>query len=190
MSWFDRISKKLFSAEDQMNIHEVLKRTPGFIDDYLKWRNQDMFSVLKYDILKSWQLYENNEELPVDITIFTSDYANGFIIYPHYKDTMIPLAFLMEFFKDKLVNIGYNLTHADRKMHEVQSNVEIIEKYYLKPSRSSTIPKDQLYGNVVIELLKLGQEEVRIQFLVNIYSDRHYSRAKDFSELLSVIFDN
>ena len=190
MSWFDEISKKLFAAADQVKLHEVLKRTPGFIEDYQKWKNQEKFSELKQDILKTWRLNANGEELPIDMTIFTSDYANGFIIYPTYKDSTILLAFLMEFFKDRLISIGYRLVHADRKMHETQSYVEILEKYYLKPPRSSTLPKDQLYGNAIVELIKHGQEEVRIQFLVNIYSDRLYSRARDFNELLSVIFDN
>lgn len=189
MTWFDKISKKLFSSDDRVNIHEVLKRTPGFINDYQQWRNQGKFSVLKHDILKSWQLNANSEDLPVDMTIFTSDYANGLVIYPIYKNSRIPLAFLMEFIKDQLINISYNIAHADRKMTENEVGVEILEKYYLKPPRSSSIPKDQMYGNVILELLKTDQEEIRLQFLANIYSDRLYSKAGDFGELLSVIFD-
>ena len=95
----------------------------------------------------------------------------------------------MEFIKDQLVNMSYDIAHADRKMNEDQSHVEILEKYYLKPPRSTSIPKDQMYGNVVLELLKHDHEEIRLHFLVNVYSDRLYSRAREFSELLSVIFD-
>jgi hypothetical protein len=189
MSWFDKISKKIFSSDDQVNIHEVLHRTPGFIDHYKKWMVEEQLTSLKHDVLRSWDPNERDEESPVDMTVFTSDYANGFVIYPIYKDSRIPLAFLMEFIKDQLINISYDIAHADRKMNENQAYVEILEKYYLKPPRSSSMPKDQLYGNVIIELLKHDQEEIRLQFLVNIYSDRLYSRARDFSELLSVIFD-
>ena len=189
MSWFDKISKKLFSSDDKVNIHEVLIRTPGFIDHYRKWTGDEQLASLKHDVLRSWDLNESDEKSPVDMTIFTSDYANGLAIYPIYNDSRIPLAFLMEFIKDQLVNISYHLVHADRKMNENQGHIEIVEKYYLKPPRSYSIPKDQMYGNVVLELLKHDQEEIRLQFLVNIYSDRLYSRAREFSELLPVIFD-
>jgi hypothetical protein len=189
MSLFDKISKKLFSNQDQINIHEVLKRTPGFIDDYRNWANDSKFLVLKKDILKSWNLNGDKEALQVDMTLYTSDYANGFTIYPEYKKTKLPLSFLMEYIKDRMINISYRLAHADRKIKENHTYIETLEKYYLKPPLSSAIPKDQLYGNVILELLKHGQEEIRLQFLVNIYSDRLYSRARDFNELMSVIFD-
>jgi hypothetical protein len=190
MSWFDKISKRLFSSDDRVKIHEVLNRTPGFIDDYKNWMDEEQLATLKHDVLRSWNLDGDEEESPVEISILRSDYANGFTIYPKYYDSRIPLAFLMEYLKDQLINIGYRLAHADRKMNENQTQVEILEKYYLKPPRSLSVPRDQLYGNVIVELLKHGQEEIRLQFLVNIYSDRLYTKAMNFSDLLAVLFDN
>jgi len=189
MSLFDKISKRLFSADKKVGVHEILVRTNTFKDDYNIWLDGPQFSPLKHDILKSWGYTLNNIKSPVDMSVFTSDYANGFTIHPEYQDAIIPLSYLMEFFKDQMLTMSYRLVHTERIMDEKKGYVETLEKYYLKPPRSSESPKDQMFGNVIIELLKHDRNEMWLKFLVTIYSDRQYTEPEDFNDLMSFLFD-
>lgn len=119
-----------------------------------------------------------------------SDYANGFIVYPKYQDSIIPLSFLMEYLKNQMVYLSYRLAHSDRRIKEISEHIETLEKYYLKPPSSKIYPKDQLYGNVVIELAKHDKNEIHLKFLASIYSDHTYSKHRDFNELISILFDS
>jgi len=63
-------------------------------------------------------------------------------------------------------------------------------KHYYKPSfrLNKSLPADQLYGNVSIELKYLNNKLYRLLFKVNTYSDRSYQAPKEFLELLKHLF--
>lgn len=190
MSLFDDLSEKLFPSNKKIDIQEVLKRTPKFMEDYHDWIQGDIFLALKPDLLKSWNYQFNNIRSPVNMSIYTSDYASGFIIYPMYVNSMIPLSFLMEFLKDRMLDHSYRLVHSGRTIKEVKEIIETQEMYHLKPPISNNLPIDQMYGNIHIELIKNDNKEIRLKFLASIYSDRKYSEARDFYDLVNVLFDN
>jgi hypothetical protein len=144
---------------------------------------------LKQDILKSWSYSLNNIKSPVGMSVLISDYANGFTMYPEYQNAIIPLSYLMEFLKDKMLTTPYLLAHAERRMDEKKGYVETWEKYYLKPPRSLVSPKDQMYGNIIIELLRHDRNEIWLKLLVTIYSDRMYTEPGNFNDLMSFLFD-
>jgi hypothetical protein len=190
MSLFDKISKRLFPSDKKIDVQEILSRTPKFLEYYTNWMNTQEFYILKQDLLESWSNKRNHMQTIVDMAVYRSDYANGFTVYPSYKNGLIPLSFLMEYLKDQTVKTSYRLVHADRRMKEKRTHIETLEKYYLKPPLSTQIPIDQMYGNIMIELLKHDEEEIRLKVLVNVYSDRNYTQAGNFHDLMSFLFEN
>ena len=59
-------------------------------------------------------------------------------------------------------------------------------KYYLKPSIKlmTSIPSQQLYGNVSIEIVVQNDKVFRFLLHANYYSDRNYKKEKEFLQLL------
>jgi hypothetical protein len=190
MSFFDDLFNRIFPANKKVGVQEILKRSPGFIQDYRNWLNGDQILTLKHDLSKSWGHQSNNVRSPVEMSVYTSDYANGFVVHPMYLDSVIPLSFLMEYLKDQMINISYRLVHADRRITDKRDYIEILEKYHLKPPLSYESLVDQMYGNIHIELLRHDKTDIRLKFLATIYSDRKFTRAKDFNDLISFLFDN
>ena len=190
MSFFDDIYRKLFPADKKVGIYEVLNRDQNFLNDYQEWNTKSDCEKLKKDLLKSWEFTLKDLKPPLDIITYLSDYANGFTLYPGNDDHDNSLSYLMEYLKDRLLNISYRLVHSTRKIDEKKEGIDIIEKYYLKPPFPVKMPYDQIYGNVEIEVLKQDQQEKRLKFLVSVYSDRNYTQPLAFQELLNYLFDN
>lgn len=190
MSLFEDLYRKLFAGNPKRDVHEPLRRSAGFMNDFRMWMDEIQSAWLLEDIGKKLQRKLDTGTKPLDIHIYHSDYANGFVIYPEISGEKIPLSFLMEFLKTKMLDLSYRLVHAGRTMKEKNGYIETLELYQLKPPFSLSIPLDQRYGNVLIELSKHNNEEHRLKFLVNIYSDRKYTVAKQYSELISLIFEN
>lgn len=190
MSFFDDISGRLFPVNKKVGIYEVLKQDQGFINKYQEWTSKSECIKLKEDILKSWEFKLKDLSPPLDIITYLSDYANGFTLYPGKDDHSNAMSYLMEYMKDMLISTSYRLVHSTRKIDEKKEGIEIVEKYYLKPPFPVKIPYDQMYGNIEIEVLKHDQQEKRLKFLVSVYSDRKYTKALPFRELLSYLFDN
>lgn len=189
MSFFDDISGKLFPSNKKVGIHEVLTRDQDFMDKYSEWIIGAAFDMLRGDLLKSWECKLKGLDPPLDMITYTTDYANGFILFPDASDGKYSLSYLMEFLKEKLVMASYRPVHSVRNMEEKNEIIEIQEKYHLKPSLSNKIPVDQMYGNVEIEVLKHNQDEKRLKLLVSVYSDRKYSKPRDINDLMYFLFD-
>ena len=190
MSFFDDISGKLFPANKKVGIQEVLTRDQKFINQYKEWTNLDAFNQLKKDLLKSWELKLKELDPPLDMITYTSDYANGFTLYPDSRGDSYSLDCLMEYLKEKLMGTSYRLVHLVRRMDEKNEVIETIEKYYLKPPLSNEVPINQMYGNVEIEVLKHGKEEKRLKFLVSVYSDRNYTKPWEINDLMYFLFED
>jgi len=189
MSFFDNIFGKLFSPQKAVEVHEMLNRSQQFKEDCSEWTEGADFKQLRKDLLDSWESKRNDDPAILDLETYISDYANGFILYPPKEGRAIPLSFLMEYLKDRMITASYRLVHRDRRIKEGPEHIETIEKYQLKPEVPVQIPMDQLYGNVIIELQKHDNKEVRLKFLASIYADRKYNEALDIHELIHYLFD-
>ncbi len=189
MALFDSIVNRLFPENKEVSVHEVLKRTPQFIEEYESWKKSDQAREKIDQILRSYHDKLTNHQPILDIELFNSPYGNGFILYARKQDKELPFEFLMEYLRDKLEEEGYRLVHSDRKIHESGKKVEKLEKYHLKPPISSEVPIDQLYGNIIIELFHKNNIPDRIRLMANVYSDRLYKEPKNFGDLINVLFD-
>jgi len=190
MSFFDDISGKLFPANKKVGIHEVLTRDQKFMKRYMEWTRGEAFKNLKEDLLKSWEFKLKDLSPPLDMMTYTSDYANGFTLYPDSVGHSYSLSHLMEYLKEKLMDASYRPVHLVRKMDEKNEVIVTLEKYYLKPPLSNEELINQMYGNVEIEVLKHSKEEKRLKFLVSVYSDRKYTKPWDINELMYFLFED
>ena len=189
MPMFDKIFDKIFPKDQEVNVHEVLKRSPQFIKSFEEWKISAQAEDMKENISASYNDKLSSRPPVIDIEIYHSSYANGFIIYPQKRGIQLPLEFLMEYIKDVLETEGYRLVHSDRKMKETGKIVTELDKYYLKPPISHEIPIDQLFGNVIIELSYRNHEPSKFKLVANIYSDRLYGAPRNFEDLILLLFE-
>ncbi len=192
MSFFDNVVGKLFGkqAPKAAFIHETLSRSERELAAYEKWKQTEGSRQLIEDIERGYFLKKQGIVSSVDVHILKSQYANGFAI--SYGDAFTEDTFKHSFdwFKERVLQMGYKLSVGDRKISEKNNYEETIEKWYLKPLTEDleTNLANQRYGNITVEKIEIDRKPNYIKFLASIYQDRLYSKALTFEELLENLF--
>lgn len=192
MSFFDSVVGKLFGKQAPKTafIHETLSRSEKELAAYQAWENSEEARSLIEDIERGYYLKKQGIVSGVDVHILNSQYANGFAI--SYGETFTEETFKHSFdwFKERVLQFGYKLSVADRKISEKDNYEETVEKWYLKPITEDldTNLANQRYGNITVEKIDIDRKPNYIKFLASIYQDRLYSKALTFDELLEELF--
>ncbi|MDF9800058.1 hypothetical protein OKW21_005321 [Catalinimonas alkaloidigena] len=197
MSYFDKLFSKLFPAKDSDKVtavHEVLKRNQPTQQAYGDWKDSDDRSELIKEIAQAYYYKKTNITSEIDVHLFNTAYANGFAISYHEKIGSKVFQHLTDYFRDKVLEMGYRLVNADRRILDRENYVETIEKYYLKPPLSAedltqdTIQVNQMFGNIAIEHVQINSQPSYLKVLASIYSDRQFQEADSYDDFISALF--
>lgn len=197
MSYFDKLVSKLFSKKPRgvAAVHEVLKRSTVDQEAYEAWKGSGAQDVLLQEIAKAYYYKKTNISSDLDVHLFNTDYANGFAITYHPKISPKHFQHLSEYFRDKVLEMGYRLVNADRRIIDRDHYVETIEKYYLKPPMSAAdlskevIQVNQLFGNIAIDHVLIDGRPSYLKVMASIYSDRQFQEAQSYDDFISGLFD-
>lgn len=198
MSFFDKILNQLFPKTDegitnkQPMISEPLTRKDAERSSYFEWQNSGSYREVLEKLYQAYQTRLQNRQGNWEIHLLQMPAANGFAFT--YPTNLAAREFqhLFDLLKDRVLTLNYRLVNADRQIFDKKSFVETKEKYYLKPNidfQNTGDLFDQQYGNILIELILIDDKPSYLKLVASIYSDRLYTKALDFSELLDEIFE-
>lgn len=197
MSYFDKLFGKLFPAKDSdkaPDVYEVLKRSQQARQQYDKWKESPARHALIEEVAKAYYYKKTDIGSEIDVHLFNTVYANGFAITYHPKIGSKPFQHLADYFRDKVLEMGYRLVNADRRILDRGNYVESIEKYYLKPPLSAedlaqkSVQNNQLFGNISIEHVLIDNQPSYLKVLASIYSDRQFQEAHSYDDFVSALF--
>lgn len=189
---FDDLFGKLFTNPDKpIRHHENFTLEARELSNLEKWMQQTDGKDTLDRIYRSYHLKRSGIQEQPQVHVFESDYANGFAVTYEAPLTADSFANLFLALSRRVLALGYKQVSLDRKMEEINEQVKITEKFYLKPPLQ--LPKDgapisQLFGNVSIEKISLDNQPSYLKFLATVYSDRLYQPAGSFEELMELIF--
>ncbi|GEM_PF-4514293 len=131
---------------------------------------------------------EYDEGMP--LFVLQGPTVSGFILG---AGEVLPPAFLLsvfEWLKHRLPDLGYQITHADRRYYRDDAGIRMVERVALRPAvlrqmRQGDYPLDQRYGSVMLELTYHHNLPGRLRLTVKPMHDRRYSTARPFPELLA-----
>ncbi len=189
MSFFDKIYNQLFSSKkNQVLSHQTLDRSKKEQSRFETWLSNKSHHEILDKIYHAYHLKLTDIKDEIPIVLFRSAYANGFAIRNNEQILNKSFPFLQEYFKKKIIDLGYRQAGSDKKVSAVESFVLTVEKYYLKPPLQVKAPIDQLYGNIALELHYLNDTPNYLKLTASIYSDRAYKPHQDFDDLVEKIF--
>lgn len=196
MSYFDKLVNKLFSKKPKgvAAVHEVLKRSRAEQESYQDWKGSNEQEALLQEIAKAYYYKKTNITSELEVHLFNTAYANGFAITYHPKIQPRVFQHLSEYFRDKVLEMGYRVVNADRRIIDRDHYVETIEKYYLKPPLSAAdlsqevIQVNQLFGNIAIEHVLIDGKPSFLKVLASIYSDRQFREAQSYDDFVTGLF--
>lgn len=183
--------KQLFSKVEQSSVsnpvsHEILKRSEQHLTDYEYWKNTGASQRLVDWVIEEYAVSQSNPQgLDDAIDFMDNPHAKGFILYYQNKQQESDYLFLLDFLKERILEIGYRSYMSDVKSYAKNDEVETVQRHYLKPTPSFEPPVNQEFGNITIELVFRNDKTKLLRLSAMPYSDRMYKEARQFSQLMN-----
>lgn len=192
MALFDEIWEQLFP--DQPNrppvaVKETLVRSASYMQQFVEWKSSEQPMALIREVEKAYYYKKNQMNGFYQVHLLQSAAANGFALSYHPQIGETNFRFLFDYWRDRMLHLGYRLRNTDRHTREMPAYIQTTEKHYLKPpSRLKDLPINQLYGNVLLEHVQINRQPSYLKVQVNIYADHLYTEALSFDELAEHLF--
>ncbi len=192
MSFFESVYNKVFKRNSPANkviLHEVIKRSSKYHESFNQWKNSARADSFLQHVSKAYEFKKMKIRDELEVHVLDSDYSNGFAItYNPYID-INHFQYFFDLLAERVNGAGYFYSNSDLMISEKINYLEAKEKHYLKPRQEKIVnPIVQKYGNVLIEYVKIDDKPSFIRLMANIYSDRLYEKAYDFSDLIQILF--
>lgn len=189
MSYFDYVYKRLFSSRaSRILVNEVIKRSQSFLKRFDSWRSSELCEEYLNEIWQSYFWKKKGIDKNPQVLLLESSRSNGLAISYQSNFNKNHFHYLFDYLAHKVKKLGYKLVTSKLTMEEREGFVETKELHYLKPKNDFTTPRDQKYGNVQIEFVRVDDQPTRIKLVANTYSDRAYQEPKSFEQLAQYIF--
>ncbi len=199
MTFFDRVYKQIFKKEGipeyngkKYIIQEMYSLQDSKVDKYHLWKSdipnsEKLRSIFKGLEYKKLGLSESNQRF----SLFNSRQSNGFYVLCDGFLEEEESIFILEFLKDKMIELGYYMNHSSKDIYEQSGNIKTLISYYLKPKLSGfNFPLEQGFGNIHLEFLMINNKPDYLKLMANVYSDRNYKESESFEALLEALAED
>ncbi len=183
-NWFRKAEK---SSPSNPALHEVIIRTDDHRRRLEEWKTSLACRRLTDWLWQQYAIWVSlPDELDPAVDFLDTPSSKGFAI--HFFRAEFPkedAVLFFDYLKEKVLEWPYRTTLADRRVYAVQSGMETVERYYLKPRQKRTEERliDQGFGNVTIELVLRDDVPHQLRFQATAYNDRLYAPAAEFKDL-------
>ncbi len=193
MKWYDNIRKQVLGQRKQQVNPVFLKEK--FSDSTINVdKTAEMMHKWGYDLLNDIAIsYVNFLKSNTGTPIFhfiKQNGINGFGIelknFPYSTKDWRQFQF---FGKEKLKKSKYVVQLQEVTSKSDLGNLFTTFRYYLKPSIKlmTSIPSEQLFGNITLELILRNEKPYRLLLKANYYSDRNYKAEKAFIDIFETL---
>lgn len=182
-----RLLNNLFGRGKPVVVHEPLRLSAAELQDFRDWASGPV-PVLMDQFIRNELAGPKSELSPSGSVHFVSSPCSAAVIV-YGTETFGPVDFrhYLHLLSERVRQLGYRTANADCLIEEKKSTVQTRLRIYLKPGYSTTMPLDQKYGNVLLELMQLDRAVQYFKLQASWYSDRSWLEARSFEELLEMI---
>ena len=199
MDFFKKITQKLFNS-NAVDLHkdeqaiplvsELYKRKQDQEDDFSRWkitgRQKEMMDSIFNQLLEK----RSGVSEAQDVFFFLSPVSNGFYFTCENKINQTESFHVFDALQENILKLSYKSYVSDVKHFHYKDYIKRQYRHYCKPiqSMSENNQIDQQYGNIEIEFITINDTPNYIKLMVNQYHDSAYEKAKNFDELLPLLF--
>lgn len=193
MLWFDLINRFIRNkAGGQGHSWKTLQRKSAEEKAYQQWVEKKTFLNWTPCIFKSYHFQKCQMRPPFRLQLIQSANKKGVVLFFSPDIGKENFRHLFQFIKDQSLRAGYDHYLSDQRLITHDRYTETIDKHYLKPPPadvSGSALCNQLYGNIMIDLVSINGQPGFIRFNVNTYRDPLFSEPLPFDELMDKVFN-
>jgi hypothetical protein len=193
MSWLDFV-KSFFEkkARGQDHSWKALQRKNTEEKAYQQWVEKKTYLNWAPCIFKSYHFQKCKVKGPFRLQIIQSANKKGVVLFFSPEIGKDDFRHLFQFIKDQSLQVGYLHYLSDQRVITHDRYTETIDKHYLKPPPTDLPGSalcNQLYGNIMIDLVSINGQPGFIRFNVNTYRDPLFSQPLPFDDLMDKVFN-
>ena len=178
------------STSGQPAIHKVLDRSNASNEAYVAWKHENSVHDTLDWLLTNYHSEISGGKVDRSIAFLDTPSKKGFVFYlmDGVPETRHP-EHLMDYIKDRMIDLGYNLYTSDLKSYSAGDEVETQQRHYLKPPLNF-VPNQklsQLFGNISIEYILRNDRPYMFKFSATTYQDYMFEDASAFEQLMKVL---
>lgn len=176
-------------SSSHIPVSESLIRSDNYLEEYRLWRESADLNRLRSLLRRMYDLTREGSSSHMGFRIYQTPQAEGFYADRGLGLRDVEFSFLIDYFRDVVREVGYRLYTSDRRHREVESGVEMVERYLLKPDHTEgrTVKTDPLYGNISFETVTLNNKPEYLKVMVTRHSGRHFSKPQPFDKLVDLL---
>lgn len=190
---FSQFVKRVFAApkKEEPVRQEMLVRSYSYKQQYKTWINQGGHEEILKNLYTSYTLNKLQITGDVPMHVFVEGSSRHVVL--HFTDSMGKTLFpyLQDFFRDRIMRIGYNLYLSDRQIISRAGHIEQIDRHILRPAVPAFHSGDkleQLYGHITIKVDYIDDRPLYLQISAEAIQDKAYGKVFPFDELAETIF--
>ncbi len=185
--------KRVFISpqKDEPVRQEMLVRSRTYKSQLKNWLSEGGHNEILKNLYTAYTLNKLGISGDVPMHVFVNGTSRHVLL--HYTDSMGNklFPFLQDYFRDRIMRIGYTVSLSDRQIIARAGHSEQIERHILKPSLSGIQKKDkkeQLYGHITISVNTIDGRPLFLQITAESIQDKQYNAVFPFDELAETLF--
>lgn len=187
---FNEFFKLLLGQKNTGPTCTRLERSAKHLAAYTKWVKEQVYLDWTVPFFKAYHYKKANLPSQYRVQITHDEHLRGAVFF--YDPGMGPqnFTFFFDLLKDRVLQLGYTLHSCDKLEVRHERYLEQVEKHVLTPPASDlegTSLCNQLYGNILLDSIKVNNQPGYIRLLTNVYNDSYFSKPLPIDELLEKV---
>lgn len=165
----------------------MLRRSGRYMASYEAWVADQAYLKWAKAFFKSYHYTKAGMAGPLRVQAVRDTHLQGVILFYDPSIGEGNFSFLFNLLKDRVQALGYTLHCCDKLKIRHTRYTEQVEKHLLTPPASDlpgTSLCNQLYGNILLDFIRVNRRPGYIRFIANAYNDAHFSQPLPFDDLL------
>ncbi|GHA60599.1 hypothetical protein [Pontibacter akesuensis] len=187
---FNDFFQRLLGLTGKAPTCSQLSRSGKYAADYAVWVEAQEYLQWTGPLFKAYHYQKASLPAPQRVQLIQQENLRGAVFFYDPSIGADNFSFLFDLLKDRVLQCGYTLHSCDKLEVRHERYTEQVEKHLLTPPASDipgTSVCNQLYGNVLIDYIKVNKHPGYIRFVANSYNDAYFSTPLPFEELLEKV---
>lgn len=184
---FNDFLKRLLGLRENLPTCSAMKRSTRFMNAYEEWVNRQTYLNWTGPFFTAYHYKKSDLPSQFRVQLIAEENLRGVIFFYDPSIGAENFSFFLELLKDRIQRQGYKLHSGNELKINHERYTEQVEKLLLTPPASDlagTSLINQLYGNVLLDFIKVNRHPGYIRFAANAYQDAYFSKPLPFEELL------
>jgi len=167
-----------------------LERSGKYVAAYQAWVEAQVYLNWSGPFFKTYHYQKSNIPGPLRVQLVQDEHVRGIVFFYDSNIGADNFSFFFDLLRDRVLALGYTLHSSDKLDIRHERYTEQVEKLLLTPPASDlpgTSLCNQLYGNVLLDYIKVNKLPGYIRFVANAYSDSYFSKPLPFDVLLEQV---